>query len=77
MPETGGIPFRGNRNGLTNAPQIIFAVVLTGAIVLWSLPVIGLVVNSFRPYTNATSEGWWTVFTNPVFTLDNYRTALS
>lgn len=77
MLDSRALPFRASNRGLANVPQIIFALVLTSAIVLWSLPVLGLVVNSFRPYTNATSEGWWTVFTNPVFTLDNYRTALS
>jgi alpha-glucoside transport system permease protein len=50
---------------------------MISAMLLWSLPWIGLIVNSFRPFTEATSSGWWTVFSNPEFTLDNFRAALS
>jgi len=62
---------------LMRVPAAAFHVVMLGAIVLWSLPLIGLVINAFRPFTTATSSGWWTVFSNPEFTLDNFRTALS
>jgi alpha-glucoside transport system permease protein len=58
-------------------PPIVFTVIMIGAIVTWSLPLIGLVVNAFRPFTAASSSGWWTVFSRPEFTLDNFRVALS
>lgn len=48
-----------------------------GAMVLWILPMVGVVINSFRPFTAATGSGWWTVFGDPDLTLDNFRTALS
>jgi alpha-glucoside transport system permease protein len=51
--------------------------IMIGAILMWLLPLLGLIINSLRPFTTATSSGWWTVLTNPEFTLDNYRTALS
>jgi len=43
---------------------------------LWTLPTVGLLVTSFRPDTEIRSSGWWSVFTNPRFTLDNYENAL-
>jgi alpha-glucoside transport system permease protein len=45
-------------------------------VVLWTIPTIGLLVNSFRPKGDQLTTGWWTVFKNPSFTLDNYHTAL-
>jgi alpha-glucoside transport system permease protein len=43
---------------------------------IWTLPTIGLLVNSFRPEREQLSSGWWTVFTDPAFTLDHYKNAL-
>ena len=45
--------------------------------ILWTIPTLGLLVNSFRPATEQLSSGWWTAFSDPKFTLDNYRHALS
>jgi alpha-glucoside transport system permease protein len=50
--------------------------VLWFLVVLWTLPTIGLLVNSFRPKAEQLQTGWWTVFKNPAFTFENYRTAL-
>ena len=44
---------------------------------LWTLPTFGLLVTSFRPERAIKTTGWWTFFSNPVLTLDNYRAALS
>lgn len=44
---------------------------------LWTVPTLGLLITSFRPQLDITRSGWWTVFTNPSFTLDNYSKALS
>lgn len=43
---------------------------------LWTTPTVGLLVTSFRPERDIRSNGWWNIFTNPVFTLDNYEQAL-
>jgi alpha-glucoside transport system permease protein len=43
---------------------------------LWTLPTIGLLVNSFRPRGPQLTTGWWTVFETGDLTLDNYRQAI-
>jgi alpha-glucoside transport system permease protein len=45
-------------------------------VVLWTLPSVGLLVNSFRPAEDQLTSGWWTIFSDPSFTLDNYQRAL-
>jgi alpha-glucoside transport system permease protein len=40
---------------------------------LWTLPTFGLFVTSLRPQRQARTTGWWNAFTDPTFTLDNYR----
>jgi alpha-glucoside transport system permease protein len=44
--------------------------------VLWTVPTVGLLVTSLRPPADVARSGWWTAFTHPAFTLDNYRTVL-
>ena len=57
---------------LTSVPTAV----LWGLVVLWTIPTIGLLVNSLRPERDQLSSGWWDVFSNPSFTFDNYHTAL-
>jgi alpha-glucoside transport system permease protein len=44
--------------------------------VLWTIPTFGLFVSSFRPAELIRTTGWWTIFQNPGFTLDNYSDVL-
>jgi alpha-glucoside transport system permease protein len=44
--------------------------------VLWTLPTLGLFLSSFRPERAVKRTGWWTMFTNPELTLDNYNEVL-
>ncbi|MFI5494121.1 carbohydrate ABC transporter permease [Actinoplanes sp. NPDC051859] len=44
--------------------------------VLWTLPTFGLLVSSFRPERAIKTTGWWTFFSDPRVTLDNYRAVL-
>ena len=44
--------------------------------ILWTVPTIGLFISSFRPENEVKTSGWWTWFTNPSFTLDNYDEVL-
>ncbi len=45
--------------------------------VFWTIPTLGLLVTSFRPEADIVKTGWWTWFTNPTFTLDNYTEVLT
>lgn len=40
---------------------------------VWLVPTIGIFVTSFRPSSDMRASGWWTVITEPRFTLDNYQ----
>jgi hypothetical protein len=46
-------------------------------VVVWSIPTVGLLINSFRTRDQQRTSGWWTVFRDiGDLTLDNYRTVL-
>ncbi|MEU4015213.1 carbohydrate ABC transporter permease [Microbacterium sp. NPDC028030] len=44
--------------------------------VVWTIPTLGLFISSFRDRDAIETTGWWTVFTNPQLTLDNYVAVL-
>jgi alpha-glucoside transport system permease protein len=44
--------------------------------VLWTVPTLGLLITSFRPELDIRRSGWWSVFTDPTFTVDNYNEVL-
>lgn len=44
--------------------------------ILWTIPTAGLLITSFRPQADIRRSGWWNVFVDPSFTLDNYAEAL-
>jgi len=59
----------------------IFASPIASAIaviiaILWTIPTFGLLVSSIRPEKDINNSGWWTFFTNPSFTLENYGQVL-
>ena len=62
------------RKRLTSKGATIAALVIA---IFWTIPTFGLFVTSFRPGSDVQSTGWWTVFVDPSFTLDNYRAALT
>ena len=41
-------------------------------VVIWLVPTLGLFISSFRTEAEIKTTGWWTWFTDPSFTLDNY-----
>lgn len=49
-------------------------------VVMWSIPSLGLLINSFREPSSIRRSGWWTVFgdffNSATWTLENYRTVL-
>jgi alpha-glucoside transport system permease protein len=44
--------------------------------IVWTLPTFGLLLSSFRPERAVKRTGWWTFFSDPQFTLDNYKEVL-
>ncbi len=61
------------KKGLSSKWASLAAIVIA---VLWTLPTFGLFVSSFRPERSIKTTGWWTFFTDPVVTLDNYTEVL-
>jgi len=59
---------------LTSPWASLVAVVIA---VLWTLPTLGLAISSLRPERQVKTTGWWTFFSDPQITLDNYRAVLS
>ena len=62
--------------GSATWPVKIFMVVLC---VLWMIPVVGLLINSFRSRDDQLASGWWTAFFSPFstqWTLSNYQQVL-
>jgi alpha-glucoside transport system permease protein len=59
----------------TSSPVASAIAVLLAAV--WTIPTFGLLVSSFRPELAIKTTGWWTFFSNPQVTLDNYQAALS
>jgi alpha-glucoside transport system permease protein len=58
---------------LSSPAASVIAIVIA---VLWTVPTFGLLVTSFRPELDIRTSGWWTVFTDPSFTIDNYNEVL-
>jgi alpha-glucoside transport system permease protein len=44
---------------------------------IWTVPTFGILVSSFRPEIDVKTSGWWTWFTDPSITFENYRRVLS
>lgn len=63
-----------SRKELTSKWASLAAVVIA---VLWTIPTAGLLISSFRPEADIKTTGWWRIFVDPSFTLENYRAVLS
>ncbi|RRD46603.1 carbohydrate ABC transporter permease [Tessaracoccus sp. OH4464_COT-324] len=61
------------KNRLSSPVASVIAVLIA---VFWTVPTAGLLITSFRPQSELRRSGWWTVFSNPNFTTDNYAKAL-
>jgi alpha-glucoside transport system permease protein len=42
----------------------------------WTIPTFGLLLTSFRPEAAIKTSGWWTFFSDPELTLENYSAVL-
>jgi len=70
--KTGGASSRIRRR-LTSRTASVVAVIIA---LLWTAPTFGLMLSSFRPENDIKTSGWWSFFTNPSLTLDNYQEVL-
>jgi alpha-glucoside transport system permease protein len=61
------------RQRLSSRTATAVAIVIA---IVWTIPTFGLLVSSFRPEQDIKSSGWWTIFTDPAFTLQNYNEVL-
>nr|WP_248258647.1 carbohydrate ABC transporter permease [Georgenia sp. EYE_87] len=67
-----GAPARARRM-LTSRVGSAVAIVIA---LLWTVPIVGMLVSSVRPEGDIRTSGWWTFFSNPAFTLENYQEVL-
>ncbi|MBG0830478.1 carbohydrate ABC transporter permease [Planomonospora sp. ID67723] len=61
------------RKRLTSRTASLAAIVIA---VLWTTPTFGLFLSSLRPEDQIKSTGWWTFFSDPQITLENYQEVL-
>lgn len=59
---------------LTSRPGRLLVYML---VFLWTLPTFGIFISSFRPEIDVKTSGWWTWFSDPSLTMENYRRVLS
>jgi alpha-glucoside transport system permease protein len=60
------------------ARRIVLHVTVVALMLLWAVPTIGLLVNSFRPQEKLSTSGWWTALFPPYqFTMENYSEVLN
>ncbi len=70
-PTKGSKLARGQANWAVKSFLLVLCVV-------WMIPLLGLLITSFRTANDANSSGWWTVFTHPFtgWSLANYSDVL-
>ncbi|MEV0004032.1 carbohydrate ABC transporter permease [Micromonospora sp. NPDC050980] len=61
------------RRRLNTPTATLISIVLA---IVWTVPTFGLFVSSFRPEDQIKTTGWWTFFSDPQFTLENYEQVL-
>ncbi len=61
------------RQKLSSRVATVVAIVIA---LFWTVPTFGLLISSFRPANDIKTTGWWTFFSDPQLTLDNYNDVL-
>jgi alpha-glucoside transport system permease protein len=61
------------RRKLTTRTASIVSILIA---IVWTIPTFGLFISSFRPENDIKTTGWWTFFSHPQVTLDNYQQVL-
>ena len=58
--------------------RVLLHVVVIGLMLIWLVPTVGLLINSFRPASDVAATGWWTAILPPWdFTFSNYEHVLN
>lgn len=71
-------PARGDTAAARRLRRLPLHALIVFLMVIWLIPTIGLLVNSFRPAAAMTESGWWTAIFRPAqFTLENYAHVLA
>jgi alpha-glucoside transport system permease protein len=68
------LAFNDSKKRLSSKGATIAAVVIA---VIWTIPTFGLFVTSFRQPADINTSGWWTFFTKPDLTIQNYTNTLN
>jgi alpha-glucoside transport system permease protein len=72
---------RGRRRDRAARSSIWVKIVIAVICLLWVVPTFGLAITSFRSQDDASTSGWWTIFTSPAsltrLTLENYSDLFS
>ena len=71
--ERGETTAKRTKRRLTSRGATVAALIIA---VVWTIPTFGLLISSFRDRNDIQTTGWWTIFSNPSFTLDNYAEVL-
>ncbi|WP_033344446.1 carbohydrate ABC transporter permease [Catenuloplanes japonicus] len=61
------------RQKLSSRVATVIAIVIA---LFWTIPTFGLLISSFRPANDIKTTGWWTFFSDPQLTLENYNEVL-
>ena len=68
-PEAPTMAGRVRRKLSTRTASIVSVIIA----IFWTIPTFGLFVSSLRPEDQIKTTGWWTFFTHPSLTLQNYN----
>ena len=74
MRRSENAAFNDSKKRLSSKGATIAAVIIA---VIWTIPTFGLFVTSFRQPGDINTSGWWTFFTKPDLTIDNYVNTLN
>ncbi|MEU4568229.1 carbohydrate ABC transporter permease [Micromonospora sp. NPDC023956] len=61
------------RKRLSSRTATLVSIVIA---VIWTIPTFGLFISSLRPEDEIKTTGWWTFFTDPQITFENYQQVL-
>ncbi|MBZ4487760.1 carbohydrate ABC transporter permease [Microbacterium sp. cx-55] len=66
---------RRRRGARVRVARILLHVVILTITVTWFTPVLQMIAMSLRTTPDSASSGWWTIFAQPLITLDNFAVA--